>query len=81
MTIHYATGGLITPEKAEFSTLCHRKFPSGGSDIMQSGMIGAQNTTCKDCRRILDKGEAERKHRVEIENAMARGEWSRIKFI
>lgn len=52
--IHYATGGLITPEKSEFRTLCGRKFRQGHSEIMQSGYVGAKNVTCKDCRWILD---------------------------
>lgn len=52
--IHYATGGLITPEKSEFITLCGRKFPQGHDEIMQAGYLGAKNTTCKDCRKILD---------------------------
>lgn len=58
--IHYATGGLISPEKSEFSTLCGRKFPQGHDEIMQSGAYGAQNTTCKDCRAILDWDEQKR---------------------
>lgn len=52
--IHYAIGGLITPEKSEFSTMCGRKFPKGTSDIMQSGYTGAKNVTCEDCRWRLD---------------------------
>lgn len=52
--IHYATGGLITPGKAEFSTMCGRKFPKGTSDIMQSGYTGAKNVTCEDCRFKID---------------------------
>lgn len=51
--IHYATGGLITPEKAEFGTLCGRKFSQGHSEIMQSGASGARNVTCSDCKWIL----------------------------
>ena len=65
--IHYATGGLITPEKAEFSTLCNRKFPKGGSDIMQSGFTGATNVTCQDCRNILDYNEGKRKFLDNLE--------------
>lgn len=53
-TIHYATGGLITPQKSEFNTLCGRKFSQGHSEIMQSGYTGAQNITCEDCRHILE---------------------------
>ena len=58
--IHYATGGLITPERSEFSTLCRRKFPKGGSDIMQSGALGARNVSCEDCREKLDWDEGKR---------------------
>ena len=72
MTIHYATGGLITPEKSEFSTLCHRKFPRGGSDIMQSGYTGAQNTTCKDCRKILDEDRAAQVFLEKLEKLVRR---------
>lgn len=52
--IHYATGGLITPDKSEFKTLCGRKFPQGHSEIIQSGYAGAKNVTCEDCRAKLD---------------------------
>lgn len=79
--IHYATGGLITPEKAEFNTLCGRKFPQGHSEIMQSGYTGAQNTTCNDCRRKLDERAKADAHRESIKSAIARGEWNRIKLI
>lgn len=60
--IHYATGGLITPEKSEFSTLCGRKFRTGTSDIMQSGYTGAKNVTCEDCRWILTIQEQKSSH-------------------
>ena len=68
--IHYATGGLITPEKAEFSTLCGRKFPTGGSNLMQSGYQGALNTTCKDCRDILDWNEQKRNFFDKLEGVV-----------
>lgn len=79
--IHYATGGLITPEKSEFSTMCGRKFPKGTNDIMDSGYLGAQRVTCNDCREKLDREEKWHKHRESIQNAIARGEWKRIKLI
>lgn len=79
--IHYATGGLITPEKAEFRTLCGRKFPKGTSDIMQSGYMGAKNVTCIDCRKRLDDIEKEQQHIEAIKGAIARGEWERIKLV
>lgn len=56
-TIHYATGGLITPEMSEFSTLCGRKFPTGGKDIMDAGYSGRQRITCKDCLHRLELSE------------------------
>ena len=81
MTIHYATGGLITPEKSEFSTLCNRKFSQGHSEIMQSGYTGAQNVTCKDCRKILDKQDEYYEHRRKIESLIARNQWDKLKII
>lgn len=76
--IHYATGGLITPERSEFSTLCNRKFPKGGSDKMQSGYVGAQNVTCKDCRRILERGRRESERAEKIRSLVARGMFEKL---
>lgn len=81
MSIHYATGGVITPEKSIFSTLCGRKFPKGGSDIMQSGYTGAKNVTCCDCRRRLDKGESYVTHRKAVESLVAQGKFHKLKII
>jgi hypothetical protein len=73
--IHYATGGLITPEKSEFSTLCGRKFPQGHSVIMQSGYSGAKNVTCVDCRAKIDWHEQSQKFFEDLEKLIrkARG--------
>jgi len=79
--IHYATGGLITPERAEFSTLCKRKFPQGHSKIMQSGFTGAQNVTCKDCRKLLDYIQLRQSHIEKVKSLISRGEYERIKII
>ena len=78
MTIHYATGGLITPEKSEFSTLCNRKFPTGGSEIMQSGYTGAINVTCKDCRKKLDQQQKYSDDRDTLEKWLRQGKASEI---
>lgn len=58
--VHYATGGFIDKPGtdqayAEFSTLCGRTFQQGHDQLMQSGYVGAQNVTCKICRKKLDK--------------------------
>ena len=65
--IHYATGGLITPELSEFSTLCGRKFPTGGKDLMDSGYVGRQRVTCDDCNRILTLNEQTEKFLEKFE--------------
>lgn len=51
--LHFAIGGMITPEKAEFRTLCGRKFKQGHSELMAGGAYGAGRTTCKVCKRKL----------------------------
>jgi len=79
--IHYATGGLITPEKREFNTLCKRKFPTGGSNIMQSGYLGAQNVTCRDCRKILNKSKSQQEHIDKVKRLISRGEFERLQII
>lgn len=59
--VHYGTGGWVInahgkyPAKASFSTLCGRKFKQGHSKLMQSGAVGAKNTTCKQCKEKLNK--------------------------
>jgi hypothetical protein len=72
--IHYATGGFIPGEalqkkgqNPEFHTLCGRTYDHGGSDLMQSGYLGAQHVTCKQCRQKLDIQERKRMQREQIE--------------
>lgn len=65
--IHYGIGGTITPEKAEFTTLCKKVFKQGHDALMQSGYLGAQNTTCKPCRAKLYRQEL---IRIEAEKIM-----------
>lgn len=60
--IHYATGGLITPGKSEFRTMCGRKFPTGGADIMRSGWGWKEYLTCEDCRHILTSQEYKKEY-------------------
>ena len=79
--IHYATGGLITPERSEFTTLCKRKFPRGGSDIMQSGYSGVQNVTCWDCRDRLAKAEYKRNRIEKIESLVQSGQFDKLQII
>ena len=79
--IHYATGGLITPKKGEFSTMCCRKFPKGTQDIMQSGFSGALNVTCKDCRKKLGYIDLRKLHIKKVKNLISKGEYERIQII
>ena len=79
--IHYATGGLITPERSEFSTLCNRKFSKGTNDIMQSGYIGAKNVACKDCRKILDRRAKERNRVEEIKDLVQSRQFDKLQII
>lgn len=58
--IHFTIGGSIPGvelqekgHKIEFFTLCHRVFKQGDREIMQSGALGAENTTCKKCIKKL----------------------------
>lgn len=59
MKIHYVVGGWTNNFKgkitSQWTMLCGKKFKNWDSKIMQDGYGGAENTTCKNCRKQLDK--------------------------
>lgn len=60
MIIHYLVGGWVRNFKgkttSQWTMLCGRKFKNYSiKNKFQDGYLGAKNTTCKNCRKKLDK--------------------------